>query len=475
MERVSAEIKELRYSIVDISQDLPRGVEGFVIAPVVIDDINEHVVNFAAKVLSLLVNGGYKKILFKDKERLRWLFRLLTEYMKQLTIHIASEIKLLDSDFVVLVILKGRKLNAISAIFKSDVIDFESDEENKGTVVIITDTKLGANDIERVLAKIQEVVDHYASRLGFYVPSITAVEDIRVLLTAIEESDIIKIRIREDYGKPVTIRIPVQRPAWSLDDLPQKLREEFELLVIDPIKSKAMYAPRGMLIVGPPGVGKSVTAEALAQALSRKLVRLMPSSYRSMWYGMTEKTLFKIFRMLKRRDDIIIVVDDADFLVQRMQAIHEAYIAEVNVWLNILQDQSRPFTVMTTNVPDIIDRALIRPGRLDVVVVMGFPDKEMRKQIATRAIKRYKVNASSKMVDEIVRITRWFNAAEIDALIRMAASKGRGCITSESLEWARKKFRINESERRFAQENLQWYGDRVPGLVVSYVPKEYEI
>ncbi|RLG86446.1 MAG: hypothetical protein DRO39_03155 [Thermoprotei archaeon] len=475
MERVGAEIKELRYSIVDISQDLPRGVEGFVIAPVVIDDVNEHVVSFAAKILSLLMNGGYRKILFKDKEKLRWLFRLLSEYMKQLTIHIASEVKLLDSDFVVLALLRGKKLNAISVIVKSEVVDFDSDEENKGTAVIITDTKLSANDLERLLAKMQDVVDHYASRIGFYVPSIVAIDDVRVLLAGVEESDIIKVRIREDYGKPVVIRIPVQKPMWNLNDLPPKLREEFELLVVDPIRSKAMYAPRGMLIVGPPGVGKSVTAEALAHALSRKLVRLMPSSYRSMWYGMTEKTLFKIFGILKRREDIVILVDDADFLVQRMQAIHEAYIAEVNVWLNILQDQTRPFTVMTTNVPDIIDRALIRPGRLDVVVVMGFPDREMRRQIALRAIKRYGVSVKPEVVDEIVRISRWFNAAEVDALVRMAASKGRGRITSESLEWARRKFKVNESERRFIQENLQWYGERIPGLVVSYVPREHEI
>jgi len=190
---------------------------------------------------------------------------------------------------------------------------------------------------------------------------------------------------------------------------------------------------------------------------------------------MTERTLHKIFSAIKKRHDVIILVDDADFLVQRLHAIHEAYIAEVNVWLNILQDPSRPFTVMTTNVPDLLDPALIRPGRLDVAMLMGYPDFEMRKRIAQRAAKRYNVNIDSSLLDEIARMTRWFTAAEVDALIRMAASRGRGKVDIASLEWARRRFSINESERRFIQENLRYYAKKILGLVISYVPKESEI
>ncbi|HDI02233.1 MAG TPA: ATP-binding protein, partial [Ignisphaera sp.] len=422
MERLGEEtLREVKLSVADISDDLPKYVEGFVLAPLVIDDSHEAVLSLVSKIVSLLYNGSYKRVAVRDRDTLERIIRLASEYIKQVALHLAVELRVFELDHIAFIIYHDRKIMGMAVVTRSSMYnDYGDTDESRGAVIIMTSEKLRAYDIDKILSRAQDLAEFYGSRLGMKIPNIIAIDDVRVVNLAIEEQDVVKIRMREDYGKPVTLKIPVLKPLWTVEDLPQKLREDIQTLIIDPMRSGARYAPRGLIIVGPPGVGKSVTAEALAHAMDKSILRLSPSTYRSMWYGMTEKTLHKIFAAVKKRHDLVILVDDADFLVQRLQAIHEAYIAEVNVWLNILQDPSRPFTVMTTNVPDLLDPALIRPGRLDIAMLMGYPDREMRMKISLRAAKRYGVALDSETAIEIARITRWFNAAEIDALIRMA-------------------------------------------------------
>ncbi len=476
MERLGTQSSSsLKLSSADITEDLPKSYRGIVIAPIVIDDSHEKALLIASRMISLLFNGSYKRMIVKDRESLEKLMRLASEYLKQIVLHLAAELKVFELDYIAVIIVNNRRIEGIGIVTRDIVEEPEDEGGLRGTVIILTAEKLSANDIDRILDEAQDIAESHALRLGMGIPNLVATDDVRILMLSYEEQDVIKVRIKEDYAKPYTIKIPIVKPHWTVDDLPPKLREDVEVLVVEPIKMSARYAPRGMIIVGPPGVGKSVTAEALANAMNKGLVRIAPSTYRSMWYGMTEKTLHKIFSAIRNRKDVIVLVDDADFLVQRMQAIHEAYIAEVNVWLNILQEPSRPFIVMTTNVPQILDPALLRPGRLDLVVVMGYPDAEMRMRIAMRAARRYGISLDKELAAEIARHTRWFNAAEIDSLVRMAASKGRGRITIESIEWAKRRFSINESERRYIQDNLRYYATKVPGLVISYVPKDSEI
>ncbi len=293
-------------------------------------------------------------------------------------------------------------------------------------------------------------------------------------LTKANQETALEIRIPEAHTS-IKLRIPIRAPQWSFSDIPPKLRSDLEVAVVKPLKVGAAYAPRGILIVGPPGVGKSVTAEAIASSLGLRIVELRPSIYRSMWYGMTEKALDKILRALSGKKDLLILIDDADFLMGRHISIHETHVSEISILLQYLQQPRRPFVAMTTNSPDLIDPALIRPGRIDVVLFMGYPDREMRKQVIMRCLKRYGVQASEDVVNFLVNITRWFTNAEIDALIRLAASKGSGKLDEESILWARSKFQINESMRRSIQENLIWYSQKFQGIVLSYVPKESEI
>jgi dephospho-CoA kinase len=273
------------------------------------------------------------------------------------------------------------------------------------------------------------------------------------------------------------VKIPIKNPEWSVEDLPPKIVEEVKLIVVNPFKNGLPFATKGAFITGPPGVGKSVMAEALANALGLKVVELKPFTYRSMWYGATEKMLNAIMNQVyRRRKELAVVIDDAEFLSSRKYTIHEAHLSELSTILYHLQRSDRPFTILTANNPDLVDPALLRPGRVDVTILVGYPDKEMRRKALLRNASKYRVRfASERVVDYIVSNTSWYSLAELDALLRLAASRGSGTVGLEEVEWARRRVVVSPTERRSIQDYLRWWSTKVQGIVITYVPTEVEV
>jgi len=319
-------------------------------------------------------------------------------------------------------------------------------------------------DIRRIVSK---------AGYGYYYIAEKPLVLMDIFFSSLE--DIIRVVI-EDGVETINVVFPLREPKWSLSSFPKNIVEELERVVINPIRSSAKYAIKGLIVIGPPGVGKSVLVEALAKRLGLRILDLSPGTYRSMWYGLTEKILLRLFEKLRKRRDLIILIDDAEFLSMRAKSIHEVHLSEITMLLNILQRSDRPLIAFTSNQPDIIDPALLRPGRIDLVIVMGYPNLEFRKIIVRELLRRYAISCSDDhIVEYIAKSTRWFTNAEIDALIRLAASIGNGVLSEEVIDKAKRKFKINESERRRIQEYLEWYANRLQGIVLTYVSKEDEI
>ena len=319
-----------------------------------------------------------------------------------------------------------------------------------------------------------EFLQKYSKEIGVKgEPKVVASVVVAIALEFPEDE--IKVHVRDGHDT-VKITIPLKKPEWSLEDFPEELAEELRTLVIEPVSEGRPFAPKGILLVGPPGVGKTILVEAIAGELGKRLLELEPGMYRSMWYGQTEKILKEIFSAVKqRKDDIVMLIDDAEFLMDRGLAIHEGYISEMNMFLKMLQTKDRPLVAMTTNHPQLLDQALVRPGRVDLAVIVGYPDKKFRRKIVERILERYELKASDEIIDKIVKVTKWFTNAEIDSLIRMAAAKGKGELTEEAVSWARRRFHVNETERERTQESLRWYAGKLQGIVVKYVKEPSEV
>jgi hypothetical protein len=322
----------------------------------------------------------------------------------------------------------------------------------------------------------RDPVASFLTSLGYIGYSISKVPIAIYILKTAErgEGEGVEVVIREGMESFV-VKLPTRNPEWSLSMFPEKLVSDLETIVVNPIKLGYSFAPKGIILMGPPGVGKSVLAEAIAQSLGKKVVDLKPSVYRSMWYGMTEKILDKILKSIVKRTDIALVIDDAEFLMSRTMAVHEVHVSEISLILNFLQKPVRPLTILTSNSPTLIDPAILRPGRIDVAIVIGYPDKEARKVIIENLLKKYGADVRGDIVENLVVATRWMSNAEIDALIRMALSKGSGKITIETIEWARKRFRIDYNVRASEHQFMRWSISHMPGLVITYIPQDHEI
>ena len=297
-----------------------------------------------------------------------------------------------------------------------------------------------------------------------------------IIVNVCKESKDKEIRIRiSDGPDKISLTLKLRKPEWDLTSFPRRLVDDVRTIVIEPRLENKSYAVRGLLITGPPGVGKSVLAEAIANELKMKVLDLSPGSYRSMWYGATEKILQAIFSKLTGRRDVLVLLDDAEFLSSRVYTRHEAHVSEISTFLKILQTKDRPLIVATANNPSMIDPALLRPGRLDAVIVMGYPSKEFRELSLRKLISKYGIKVSEEMIETIVRGTRWFTQAELDALVRLASMKGKGVIDEKSYEWARKRFSIDERERERTQEFIRWYIPKLQGIIIPHVPHPSEV
>ena len=109
------------------------------------------------------------------------------------------------------------------------------------------------------------------------------------------------------------------------------------------------------------------------------------------------------------------------------------------------------------------------------MIVLGYPDRRMRRKAILKHVNRYKIRISDELIDEIVDITKWYSLAEVEAFIRLAAGKGEGRITENEIKWTKKKFNISPTERASVQEYLRWWASKVQGVVITYIPSENEI
>ncbi|NPA96618.1 MAG: ATP-binding protein [Crenarchaeota archaeon] len=355
------------------------------------------------------------------------------------------------------------------------------ENDTRPLLVIIQDQfSLNALDKLRKVAEELGFAEELEKEFGRVIISVEErrdTEEARKVARGGETQNLVAVEVEDKMiGRTVTITLPLRDPEWSLDDIYSDIRSEVQQLLVEPMKRGAPYAARGLLIAGPPGVGKTVIAHAIAQGLGVKVLTLLPGLYRSQWYGATESILLAIYREIRSRKDLLIHVDDADFLMRRASHMHAAFVAEVSTWLAILQDRERPPVVFTSNLLEAIDPALLRPGRIDGVVLVGYPSFEDRATIARRLARRYGFEIGDDEAEEIARLTRWFSPAEIDAAIRIALAKGGGELRMSIVEEVVRRFSINIDERRAIQERIRDFAKRhSQGIAIVYAPRETQI
>ena len=199
-------------------------------------------------------------------------------------------------------------------------------------------------------------------------------------------------------------------------ELPLRYPELFTRLGVDP--------PKGVLLHGPPGTGKTRLAQAVANESDAQFFAINGPEIMGSGYGESEKRLREVFDQATKSAPAIVFIDEIDSIApKRSQVTGEAekrLVAQLLTLMDGLEARSNLVVIAATNRPDAIDEALRRPGRFDREIVIGVPDEKGRREIL--AIHTRGMPLGDKVdLDELSRVTHGFVGADLAALAREAA------------------------------------------------------
>ena len=228
--------------------------------------------------------------------------------------------------------------------------------------------------------------------------------------------------------------VQVQIPDVSWDDVGglDALKEELREAIEWPIKHKEAFdyvnveTPKGILLHGPPGTGKTLIAKALAKMTESNFISIKGPELLSKWVGESEKGVREIFRKARQAAPCIIFLDEIDALVPRRGSggseshATESVVSQILTEIDGLEELQNVLIVGATNRLDIVDEALLRPGRFDRIIEVSNPDSKGRQHIF-RIHTRKKPLANDVNVTKLVELTNGFSGAEIGAVANRAA------------------------------------------------------
>ncbi|MHA1728204.1 MAG: CDC48 family AAA ATPase [Promethearchaeota archaeon] len=257
------------------------------------------------------------------------------------------------------------------------------------------------------------------------------IEDLDKIVIEKNDFDIAKKEIIPSGIREVFVEIPHIRWAdiGGLENIKQDLKEavEWPLKAPEAFKKMGVLPRRGVLLYGPPGCGKTLLARAVATESEANFISIKGPEVLSKWVGESEKAIREIFRKARMSAPCIIFIDEIDSIASSRDGssdndsgVTRRVLSQLLVELDGLEGSTDVVFVAATNVPNILDLALMRPGRLDRFCYVPAPSEEDKKEI-------YEIFTSkmfkSKNIDiaELVRMAVNYSGADIESHCRESA------------------------------------------------------
>jgi len=262
----------------------------------------------------------------------------------------------------------------------------------------------GSIDKEKVVA---------GARVSLNQETLTVVE----VLPSKKEADIMAMEIEEkpdiDYDDIGGLENAIVEVKETVE-LPIKKPELFKEIGIDP--------PKGILLYGPPGTGKTLLAKAVANQTDSTFIKLVASEFVNKFLGEGARYVRQVFELAKEKAPAIIFIDEIDAIGAKRT--HESQGADREVQRTLMQllseldgfeSRGNVGIIAATNRPDILDDALIRPGRFDRAIEVPLPDEEGRTKILEIHTKKMKIDKKIDF-DSISELTEGFSGADLKAI-----------------------------------------------------------
>jgi transitional endoplasmic reticulum ATPase len=265
------------------------------------------------------------------------------------------------------------------------------------------------------------------------------------------------------------------RDVGGLEEVKKSLTDNLITAIKEPGKFTKMGVrpPKGALIYGPPGCGKTLLARAVATETGANMILVRGPEILSKWMGESEKAVREIFRKAKASAPCVVIFDELDALAKLKSGEGGAGETILSQLLTEIEEgaSSRVVVIGITNRPDIIDNSLLRTGRLDLVLYVSPPDEKGRLEIIKILTKKMPLSNDVKL-QEIAIATNSYTGADLAALCREAAVHAMRNNASKisSHDFATGLKQVKPS---ITKEVDQWY-NTIRESISNVVPKKGE-
>lgn len=271
-----------------------------------------------------------------------------------------------------------------------------------------------------------------------------------------------------NIGKSKTMHQIRVRPSVRFDDVAgvEEAKEEVTEIVDflkDPAKYQRLGAkiPKGILLIGPPGTGKTMLAKAIAGEANANFFSVHGSDFNEVFVGVGARRVRELFRQAKRACPAIIFIDEIDCLGKSRKMDTNGELQQTNNALLAAMDgfenNDGIVVIGATNRLEDLDEALLRPGRFDRKVLVPYPDMKGRRAILETHRQNKPIEQHDKVLDLIAQTTPGMSGAELANLLNeaalLSAQQNRSVITAAELEESRDKVRFGKERKSMVVKN----------------------
>lgn len=292
---------------------------------------------------------------------------------------------------------------------------------------------------------------------------LVSLEDVREAFQYIRPSGLREVAIDvpkiywNDIGGNEIVKLKLKQAI----EWPLKHPEAFERMGIDP--------PKGILLYGPPGCSKTLIAKALATESGLNFIAVKGPEIFSKWVGESERAIRQIFYKARTASPCVIFFDEVDAIASKRgncegegSNVSERVLTQLLTELDGVESLNDVTLVAATNRPDVIDKALMRPGRIDRIIYIPLPDLKTRSEIFRIQLRNTPL-ALGVNIDDVVTQTEGYSGAEITAVCREAAL----AALQENIN------AVNVGHRHFIQA-LETIKPRISSDLICYYAKFQE-
>ena len=266
--------------------------------------------------------------------------------------------------------------------------------------------------------------------------------------------------------REIAVEVPVVHwdEVGGLEEVKEKLKEAVEWPLKNPevFKRLGIQPPKGILLIGPPGCGKTMLARAVATESEANFISIKGPEVFSRWVGESEKAIREIFRKARMASPAVIFFDEVDSLVPRREqgygdsGVTERVISQLLTEMDGIMPLEDIIVIAATNRPDIVDSAVLRPGRFDRLIYVPEPDEAARLEI-------FKIHTKNMPLSNDVdikahRMTKGYSGADISSVCREAAMNAlRRDINAKEVTFSDFEKAMEEVPPSISPEIENWY------------------